>query len=100
MGVAIHHTSGPLLRRWGSYQYSHLLGKGNVLFIDEIHRIPSLEGVSLPAMEDFFAIDIIFDKGPTRELTGRLEWFTLIGATTRPGLLFQTTSWSVSGYPD
>jgi Holliday junction DNA helicase RuvB len=89
MGVAIHHTSGPALEKGGDLiSILTSLERGNVLFIDEIHRIPKvIEEFLCPAMEDF-AIDIIFDKGANaRAYRSRLEWFTLIGATTRPGLL-------------
>lgn len=89
MGVAIHHTSGPALDKGGDLiSILTSLERGNVLFIDEIHRIPKvIEEFLCPAMEDF-AIDIIFDKGANaRAYRSRLEWFTLIGATTRPGLL-------------
>jgi Holliday junction DNA helicase RuvB len=64
------------------------LEQGDVLFIDEIHRLPKVvEELLCPAMEDF-AVDIIFDKGANaRTYRSRLEWFSLIGATTRAGLL-------------
>jgi Holliday junction DNA helicase RuvB len=64
------------------------LEKGDILFIDEIHRIPKIvEEFLYPAMEDF-AVDFIFDKGAhARTHRYRLEPFTLIGATTRSGLL-------------
>ena len=89
MGVAIHHTSGPALEKGGDLiSILTSLERSDVLFIDEIHRIPKVvEEFLCPAMEDF-AIDIIFDKGANaRTYRSRLEWFTLIGATTRPGLL-------------
>lgn len=89
MGVTIHHTSGPALEKGGDLvSILTSLERGEVLFIDEIHRIPKIiEEFLCPAMEDF-AIDIIFDKGVhARAYRSRLEWFTLIGATTRPGLL-------------
>jgi Holliday junction DNA helicase RuvB len=89
MDVRIHHTSGPALERGGDLvSILTSLEKGEVLFIDEIHRLPKVvEELLCPAMEDF-AVDIIFDKGANaRAYRSRLEWFTLIGATTRPGLL-------------
>lgn len=89
MEAGIHHTSGPALERGGDLvSILTSLEKGEVLFIDEIHRLPKVvEELLCPAMEDF-AVDIIFDKGAhARTYRSRLAWFTLIGATTRPGLL-------------
>jgi len=89
MGVQIHHTSGPALEKGGDLvSILTSLERGDVLFIDEIHRLPKVvEELLCPAMEDF-AVDIIFDKGANaRTYRSRLEWFTLIGATTRAGLL-------------
>lgn len=89
MGVRIHHTSGPALEKGGDLvSILTSLERGDVLFIDEIHRLPKVvEELLCPAMEDF-AVDIIFDKGANaRTYRSRLEWFTLIGATTRAGLL-------------
>jgi len=89
MNVRIHHTSGPALEKGGDLvSILTSLEKGDILFIDEIHRLPKVvEELLCPAMEDF-AVDIIFDKGANaRTYRSRLEWFTLIGATTRPGLL-------------
>lgn len=89
MGVNIKITSGPAIER-PSDLASILtnLTHGDVLFIDEIHRINrSVEEVLYPAMEDF-ALDIIVGKGPSaRSLRIDLEHFTLIGATTRSGQL-------------
>ncbi|MDO5718467.1 MAG: Holliday junction branch migration DNA helicase RuvB [Tissierellia bacterium] len=89
MGVNIKITSGPAIER-PSDLASILtnLTTGDVLFIDEIHRINrSVEEVLYPAMEDF-ALDIIVGKGPSaRSLRIDLEHFTLIGATTRAGQL-------------
>ncbi len=89
MGVSIKVTSGPAIER-PSDLASILtnLGQGDVLFIDEIHRINrSVEEVLYPAMEDY-ALDIIVGKGPSaRSLRIDLEHFTLIGATTRAGQL-------------
>jgi Holliday junction DNA helicase RuvB len=89
MGVNITVTSGPALEKGGD-----LLGiltrmeQGDVLFIDEIHRLPRVvEEFLYPAMEDF-AVDFIFDKGVhARSHRYRLEHFVLVGATTRAGLL-------------
>lgn len=89
MGVQFNITSGPAIER-PSDLASILtnLQSGDVLFIDEIHRINrSVEEVLYPAMEDF-ALDIIVGKGPSaRSLRIDLEKFTLIGATTRSGQL-------------
>ena len=89
MGVPIIHTSGPALEKGGDLLsiLTHL-NHGNVLFIDEIHRLPKVvEEFLYPAMEDF-AVDIIFDKGMNaRSYRSKLEQFTLVGATTRAGLL-------------
>jgi Holliday junction DNA helicase RuvB len=82
-------SSGPALERGGDLisVLTNLEG-GDILFIDEIHRLPRVvEEFLYPAMEDF-AVDFIFDKGlSARSHRYRLERFTLIGATTRPGLL-------------
>ncbi len=82
-------TSGPALEKGGDLMglLTHL-EKGDVFFIDEIHRIPkTVEEFLYPAMEDY-AVDFIFDKGVhARTYRYRLEHFTLIGATTRSGLL-------------
>lgn len=89
MEVRIHHTSGPALEKGGDLvSILTSLERGDVLFIDEIHRLPKVvEEFLCPAMEDF-AVDIIFDKGVNARIyRSRLEWFTLVGATTRPGLL-------------
>ena len=89
MGSRIVHTSGPALEK-GCDLISILthLEKGDVLFIDEMHRLPKVvEEFLYPAMEDF-AVDIIFDRGMNaRSYRSRLEHFTLVGATTRAGLL-------------
>ncbi|MBN2379814.1 Holliday junction branch migration DNA helicase RuvB [candidate division WOR-3 bacterium] len=89
MDVPIVTTSGPALERAGDLiAYLTGLELGSVLFIDEIHRLPKVvEEFLYPAMEDF-AVDFIFDKGAhARSHRFRLERFTLVGATTRPGLL-------------
>ncbi|MDI9502099.1 MAG: Holliday junction branch migration DNA helicase RuvB [Tissierellia bacterium] len=89
MGVNIRVTSGPAIER-PSDLASILtnLSQDDVLFIDEIHRINrTVEEILYPAMEDY-ALDIIVGKGPSaRSLRIDLEHFTLIGATTRTGLL-------------
>ena len=89
MGVRIIQTSGPAIEKGGDLIsiLSHL-EKGEVLFIDEMHRLSKVvEEFLYPAMEDF-AVDIIFDKGMSaRSYRSRLEQFTLVGATTRAGLL-------------
>ena len=89
MGVNLRITSGPAIEK-PSDLASILtnLGKDDVLFIDEIHRINrSVEEILYPAMEDY-ALDIIIGKGPSaRSLRIDLEHFTLIGATTRSGQL-------------
>jgi len=89
MGVRIITSSGPALEKGGDLIsiLTHL-ERGDVLFIDEIHRLPKVvEEFLYPAMEDF-CIDFIFDKGAhARSHRYRLERFTLVGATTRAGLL-------------
>ncbi len=89
MGVNITITSGPALEKGGDLLgiLTHL-EEGDVLFIDEIHRLPRVvEEFLYPAMEDF-AVDFIFDKGIyARSHRYRLERFALVGATTRAGLL-------------
>jgi Holliday junction DNA helicase RuvB len=82
-------TSGPALEKGGDLIgiLTHL-EDGDVLFVDEVHRIPrNVEELLYPAMEDF-AIDFVFDKGVhARSHRFRLKRFTLIGATTRIGLI-------------
>jgi len=89
MGTKIITSSGPALEKGGDLMgiLTHL-ERGDILFIDEIHRIPKIvEEFLYPAMEDY-AVDFIFDKGVhARTHRYRLEPFTLIGATTRSGLL-------------
>ena len=89
MGVNIRITSGPAIERQGDLaSILTNLSKDDVLFIDEIHRLNrSVEEILYPAMEDY-ALDIIIGKGPTaRSVRLDLPKFTLIGATTRAGLL-------------
>lgn len=87
MGVNIRTTSGPAIERPGDLAaILTALEPGDVLFIDEIHRLPrSIEEVLYPAMEDF-CLDIVIGKGPgARSVRLDLPPFTLIGATTRAG---------------
>lgn len=89
MGVEIRSTTGPVLEKPGDIAALLTpLQKGDILFIDEIHRInPVVEEVLYPAMEDFF-IDVMIGEGPSaRSIKLNLEQFTLIGATTKQGLL-------------
>ena len=89
MGVQIRVTSGPAIEKPGDLAaLLTSLNDGDVLFIDEIHRLSrSIEEVLYPAMEDF-ALDIIIGKGPSaRSIRLDLKRFTLIGATTRAGQL-------------
>jgi Holliday junction DNA helicase RuvB len=89
MGTNLQGTSGPALERAGDL--ASILSKieeGDVLFIDEIHRLPRpVEEVLYPAMEDF-RIDVVLGKGPAaRSIPLELSRFTLVGATTRTGLI-------------
>lgn len=89
MNANIRITSGPVLERAGDLAgLLTNLEKGDVLFIDEIHRLSNVvEEYLYPAMEDYF-LDIMLDKGPNaRSVRINLPQFTLIGATTRSGLL-------------
>ena len=89
LGVKTRGTSGPALERQGDLAAILTnLEQGEVLFIDEIHRLPrTVEEILYPAMEDF-QIDIIIGKGPAaRDVRLPLPRFTLIGATTRVGLM-------------
>lgn len=89
MNTSVRVTSGPALERVGDLAaILSSLQRGDILFIDEIHRInKSIEEVLYPAMEDF-ALDVVVGKGPTaRTLRLSLEPFTIIGATTRLSLL-------------
>jgi Holliday junction DNA helicase RuvB len=89
MGVNLRQTSGPILERVGDLA-AILTGlkEGDVFFIDEIHRLnPTVEEALYPAMEDF-CLDIIIGQGPSaKTIKLPLPRFTLIGATTRAGLL-------------
>lgn len=89
MEVGMHATSGPALERAGDLvSLLTNLGRGDVLFIDEIHRMPkAVEEYLYSAMEDWH-IDIVLDQGPAaRSVRVSLHQFTLVGATTREGLL-------------
>ncbi len=89
MGVNLRQTSGPVLERAGDLAALLTnLQPGDVLFIDEIHRLPPVvEEVLYPALEDF-QIDIMIGEGPAaRSIKLDLPRFTLVGATTRAGLL-------------
>jgi holliday junction DNA helicase RuvB len=89
MGVPVKSTSGPMIEKAGDL--AGLLTnveRGGVLFIDEIHRLqPAIEEYLYPAMEDF-KLDIVIDQGPSaRSVRLNLAKFTLIGATTRAGMI-------------
>ena len=89
LDVAMHITSGPAIERAGDLAAILTnLGDRDVLFIDEIHRLPKqVEEVLYPAMEDF-QLDVVLGKGPAaRSIRFDLPPFTLVGATTRTGLI-------------
>ena len=89
MGVNVRITSGPAIEKAGDLAgVLTNLEKGDILFIDEIHRLhPAIEEYLYPAMEDF-RLDIIIDQGPNaRSIQLNLPKFTLVGATTRAGML-------------
>ncbi len=89
LGVPIQVTSGPVLERAGDLAAILTnLQPGSVLFVDEIHRIPAqVAEVLYPALEDF-CLDLVVGSGPgARTMRLQLPRFTLVGATTRPGLL-------------
>jgi len=89
MGVSLKSTSGPVLEKAGDLAALMTnLEPGDVLFIDEIHRLsPVVEEILYPAMEDF-QLDIMIGEGPAaRSIKLDLPQFTLVGATTRAGLL-------------
>lgn len=89
LGVEMHLTSGPTIERAGDLAAILTnLGENDVLFIDEIHRLNrAVEEVLYPAMEDY-VLDIMLGKGPSaRSMRINLPKFTLIGATTRAGML-------------
>ena len=89
LGVNLHQTSGPVLERPGDLAAQLTrLEENDVLFIDEIHRLsPVVEEVLYPALEDYY-LDIMVGEGPgARSIKLPLKPFTLVGATTRAGLL-------------
>ncbi len=89
MGVHLHVTSGPALERAGDLAaILTKLEEGDVLFIDEIHRLSrAVEEILYPAMEDFM-LDIVVGKGPSASsIRLTLPRFTLVGATTRTGMI-------------
>lgn len=89
VGHKLHTTSGPQIEKAGDLAgILTNVEKGDVLFIDEIHRLhPAIEEYLYPAMEDF-RLDIIIDQGPNaRSIQLNLPKFTLVGATTRAGML-------------
>ena len=89
MGVNLRVTSGPAIEKQGDLvAILTSLEEGDVLFIDEIHRLPrNVEEILYPAMEDF-SLDIIIGKGPSaRSIRLDVPHFTLVGATTRSGQL-------------
>lgn len=89
MGAKLHTTSGPAIERAGDLAAILTnLEEGDVLFVDEIHRLNhQIEEILYPAMEDFF-LDIVIGKGPAaRSIRIDVPRFTLVGATTRTGLL-------------
>ncbi len=89
MGVGIKSTSGPMIEKAGDLAgLLTTLERGDILFIDEIHRLqPAIEEYLYPAMEDF-KLDIIIDQGPSaRSVRLNLPKFTLVGATTRAGMI-------------
>lgn len=88
-GTQLHTTSGPQIEKAGDLAgILTNVQKGDILFIDEIHRLhPAIEEYLYPAMEDF-RLDIIIDSGPSaRSVQLNLPKFTLVGATTRAGML-------------
>lgn len=89
MGVNIKNTSGPTIEKAGDLAgLLTTLERGDILFIDEIHRLqPTIEEYLYPAMEDY-KLDIIIDQGPNaRSVRLNLPKFTLVGATTRSGMI-------------
>ncbi len=89
VGHKLHTTSGPQIEKAGDLAgILTNIEKGDILFIDEIHRLhPAIEEYLYPAMEDF-RLDIIIDQGPSaRSIQLNLPKFTLVGATTRAGML-------------
>src|SRR5438552_11665021 len=89
MGASLKSTSGPVIEKAGDLA-AILTGleEGDVLFIDEIHRLnPAIEEILYPAMEDY-SLDLMIGQGTAaRSIKLELPKFTLVGATTRPGLI-------------
>jgi Holliday junction DNA helicase RuvB len=89
MGTTLHVTSGPVIEKAGDLAgLLTNLKEGDILFIDEIHRLnKTIEEYLYPAMEDF-SLDLLIDSGPSaRSVQVKLNRFTLVGATTRVGLI-------------
>jgi Holliday junction DNA helicase RuvB len=89
MGAEVKNTSGPMIEKAGDLAgLLTNIEKGGILFIDEIHRLqPAIEEYLYPAMEDY-KLDIVIDQGPSaRSVRLNLARFTLIGATTRSGMI-------------
>src|SRR5213595_3736458 len=89
LGVGFRATSGPVIEKSGDLAALLTnLEEGDVLFIDEIHRLhPAIEEILYPAMEDF-ELDLVIGQGPSaRSVKLDLPRFTLVGATTRAGLI-------------
>ena len=88
MNGSIKITSGPAIEKAGDLAILTNLSEGDILFIDEIHRMnKSVEEILYPALEDY-SLDIIIGKGPSaRSIRLDLPKFTLVGATTRAGML-------------
>lgn len=89
VGASVKSTSGPMIERAGDLAgLLTTLERGDILFIDEIHRLqPAIEEYLYPAMEDY-KLDIIIDQGPNaRSVRLNLPNFTLVGATTRSGMI-------------
>ena len=89
MGTEVKNTSGPMIEKAGDLAgLLTNIERGGILFIDEIHRLqPSVEEYLYPAMEDF-KLDILIDQGPSaRSVRLNLAKFTLVGATTRSGMI-------------
>jgi Holliday junction DNA helicase RuvB len=89
MGATLHSTAGPVIEKSGDLAALLTnLQEGDVLFIDEIHRMnPAIEEILYPAMEDYH-LDIMIGQGTAaRSIKLELPKFTLVGATTRPGLI-------------
>jgi Holliday junction DNA helicase RuvB len=89
MGTEVKSTSGPMIEKAGDLAgLLTTMERGGILFIDEIHRLqPAIEEYLYPAMEDF-KLDIVIDQGPSaRSVRLNLAKFTLVGATTRSGMI-------------